>query len=151
MDPKKEVSSLELSRELRDLGHPQNDGGWYWEVTWKDGKELVSIEWSRTKPIPIPYKEVIKAPTVRELGEGIPMVVVKGENYYHLEYDRVGGVHILSYERSVCDVGESCLDRRVDTLVKVTADTEANVRAKMRIWLIKNKEVLGKGTHDKFM
>jgi len=74
-DPNLEVPDLRLCKKLKELGYPQDGGGWYWNI-WGDsnGKPfLMFIEdfenFSFVYEAPKAKKEdyFIKAPTCREL------------------------------------------------------------------------------------
>ena len=77
----KEVPSLELCRRLKELGYPQGGGGWYWD-------ETVDYSWKLylygNTPAHIKSQSVVKAPTCRELGEWLP--VVMGD--YHITFSK---------------------------------------------------------------
>ena len=121
-DLRKEIPSLELCKRLKELGFPQDSGGWYW-VKFADRDR-----WRVMYDGIIDYEqveEVIKAPTVRELGEWLPDEFVSG---------RVGENNIV------------CFNLELDPAVRsmfptMNADTEANARAKVLIWLVENKYV----------
>jgi len=74
-NPEKEVPSLELCKRLKELGYPQEGGGWYWVKTafgWilaiiLDGIWLSTRNYIKVNDETI--KDFIKAPTCRELGE----------------------------------------------------------------------------------
>ena len=69
-NPTDEVPSLELCKKLREQGYPQDGGGWYWLVMrTEEGKELASLHFFETRPVPLAYQDYIKAPTLREIGE----------------------------------------------------------------------------------
>ena len=82
-DPEKEVPSLELCWQLKNLGFPQEGGGWYWcrkpsnamlDDTYKQkrGWGLKYCNWTETFEKYLAEERhmqtIIKAPTVRELG-----------------------------------------------------------------------------------
>ena len=66
-----EVPSLNLCRQLKELGYPQKGGGWYWVEEKKEVYKLVFFNPDKLGYIAVYNEkaEVIKAPTVRELGE----------------------------------------------------------------------------------
>ena len=117
-DPKKEVPSLELCKRLKELGYPQDGGGWYWDLR-AEGFEKVRF-FERT-----PKKEIIKAgfylkaPTVVEMGEWLP----ENWNIVSIRYGN-GHYGISSHE--------------LKSELMWEADTEANARAKLLIWLVEN-------------
>ena len=119
-NPEKEVPSLELCKELKELGYPQEGGGWYWD-------ETVDYSWKLcfygNTPVHIESQSVIKAPTCRELGEWLPASISVKGNIYELNIE----LNAISYDtyddRSIGYYGD---------------DNEANLRAKEIIWLAKN-------------
>lgn len=128
-DPTKEVPDLELCKRLKELGYPQNGGGWYWRL-WKH-QELVYIDASKGYMVydigDVNYysigledllEDYVKAPTVGELGEWFPT------GCYTTRYHADDWIAIRD--------GRYELD--VDT-------REANARAKLLIWLVENREV----------
>ena len=147
-DPKSEVPSLELCQRLKELGYPQEGGGWYWvrgEAEWGDEEELFyhpngatmwwiqeSFEWVESQGCGcccslIRVKEYLKAPTCRELGEWLPKLVL---NKYSLYYTQVKDGWIIDYANSSNPAGDK-LNWEADY-------TEPNARAKMIIWLREN-------------
>lgn len=86
-EPEKEVPKLELCKKLKELGYPQDGGGWYWRE--EENRSFLGIfvdksdlGWTLVEYIDgiwmkSPYlegerlKNLIKAPTVRELGEWV--------------------------------------------------------------------------------
>jgi len=121
MKLEQQVVSLELAKELKELGYPQ-ESLFYWSVpliekaVTKEQEELKKCktelyyrgnDWGE-------YFESVSAPTVAELGE-----VLKGKY-------------------PMCIKGETIVAGkwRIDSF---EADTEADARAKMLIYLLKNK------------
>jgi len=109
-DPTKEVPSLSLCKELKELGFPQNTGGWYWDL-WPSPPRLVYLkDWEKFIPLMRKPKEkwLIKAPTLREVLEWLPIEIeYKGETLY-LEFDRPDETQFLvsycyAYER-ICPI-----------------------------------------------
>jgi len=129
-DPKKEVPSLELCKRLKELGFPQDGGGWYWEI-WLDvdgtGEE-VKLEYHKDEYVlDTKYVKFIKAPTCREIGGwlwvglGTFRTLKEGNKQYLCD----------DFLRGIRDV----------TVPKIYADTEPNADAKMLVWLVKNGHV----------
>ncbi len=149
-DPKKEVPSLELCKQLKKLGFPQAGGGWYWTkdeeltyfhpgiVTERDGG--IYIECSPSVCVCYNYL-IFKAPTCRELGEWLPdIIIVKSDEpiSYFIKYQK----NKWRY-RYIDKYG-----RMLNTEF-IEADTEPNARAKMLIWLAKNNYIkFNKGEND---
>ena len=135
-DPTKEVPSLELCKELKELGFPQ-DTGWYWVKTrigWILGYLLEPQErYPNDYNFFFPIVEEIcfinkntplyKAPTCRELGKWLPDFTAsfKEETWWECHTN-------------------IWLEKDKKHYIEV-ADTEPNARAKMLIWLIKNKYI----------
>jgi len=118
-DPTKEVPSLELCKELKELGFPQDIGGWYWckikELPpspirrWKlvYANSITQLDKKLRRRFDKVY-EIIKAPTLREVLEWLPIEIeYKGETLY-LEFDRPDETQFLvsycyAYER-ICPI-----------------------------------------------
>ena len=139
----KEVPSLELCKKLKSLGLPQDTGGWYWVLS-ENGSEWLLCYYVRhdkskdgiwnfwsynldRKPEYIhvwrSQERFIKAPTVRELGEWLPCYLPELK-FLHIERNE-DGFHYY-YDEKTFDGAY------------VIANTEANARAKMLIWLAEN-------------
>ena len=120
MKIEKQVVSLELSKQLKEEGYPQE--GLFWWVEDEDGY-FVSF-WDTKQPIPFRnFREPIEttvAPTIAELGEELPYVVhtEKGMTCWH-------GWFFNKEKRS-----DYCI---------ADAPTEADARAKMWLYLKKKK------------
>jgi hypothetical protein len=122
-DPTKEVPSFELCKKLKELGFPQEGGGFYWAIT--DVKSPYKLLfWEETEPYPLIDK--IKAPTCRELGEWLPYYIPKLK-FLHTERGEDGDFHLY-------------YDERMDNgaYIYIIAETEPNARAKILIWLVEN-------------
>ncbi len=136
-DPTKEVPSLELCRKFRELGFPQDGGGWYWIKYRRFDREITKLVYqTQINLIPNSYGADIyypngaghgslaitwyaKAPTVRELGEWLPDLIIfkhKGKEWW-------------------------CIHHTITKESNIKAYTEANARAKLLIWLAKNGHV----------
>lgn len=127
-NPKNEVPDLKLCKKLQELGYPQETGGWYWLIsTGFKGTPKYTIcfleNFNSTAYIPYPYR-YIKAPTNVELGK---YLILQNEAYYTV-YSKQG------YFCKSIDVN-GLEDEYMWTLDK----KETNARAKMLIWLVKNK------------
>ena len=130
----KEVPSLKLCKRLKKLGFPQEGKGEFWEGFWwvrsfmQDWQVSYGIRagWAKGNE-----EKYIKAPTVRELGEWLPVEVEIEGNCYHLKFSQSldNDNYIYWYEDSN--------DNTLDNFYAI-ADTEANARAKILIWLIEN-------------
>lgn len=150
MDLKNQVTNLELSKKLKDLGFKQ-DSLFYWTDYIISGKHDNDIEYGRAAPsIYLTNLQYISAFTVAELGELLPIVIeainpnTKRNNFYYLHFFTLAkkdGVYI-EYSSSHTHRGkfknwnnhnmQHCFIWQEDT-------TEANARAKMLIYLKTNK------------
>lgn len=104
-----QVCSLELAKQLKELGVKQ-ESIWYWH-------KYQDRDWEATLA-----ESDLSAFTVAELGEMLPEFVGswrEHDNFWH------------------CDNSELGENRRV--WLTFNADTEADARAKMLIYLIENK------------
>ena len=121
----KEVPSLELCRRLKELGYPQEGGGWYWA---KIGESWILELQTEFKEVPAYASEYVKAPTCRELGEWLPIYL---EEDIYLDIDHPSpDVWIVSYIKTTHPLQES--------IIAFDDNTEPNARAKMLIWLVEN-------------
>lgn len=117
MNVKEGVSSFELSMKLKELRAIQKSL-WWW-VSVRRGKPELYYE--KILGIlecnsPYAYKRICSAFTVAESGERLPI---------HYATRRVEDNKWICYESAKCFLEE--------------ADTEANVKAKMRIYLLENR------------
>ena len=137
--PELEVPSLELCKKLKELGYPQNIGGWYWIlpenknewllcycIKYDKSEDGIWSFWYYDLDEKLKYVYVwksqerfIKAPTVRELGEFFPSEVTCFRDFKR--------GFLCEYE-----------NRRENVAQSFWEDTEANARAKMLIWLVEN-------------
>ena len=114
-----QVTSLELSKQLKELGVKQ-DSLFSWIEYDNGGAHVEMTKWAKTQYGGIGRKEkdLFAAFTVAELGEMLPQ-----------------GTHSFKFAES---------DYRVwNETVSFSEPKEADARAKMRIWLIENKLVEG--------
>lgn len=106
-------ASLEMSKELKKAGYPQ-DSLFYWAKF----KDVWKIRDRDAMDILFPDYEKVSAPTVAELGEALPVLV---EDNYSDCYKSADGWE-CSYDRAMN--GKFFTDK-----------SEANVRAKMWLYL----------------
>ena len=128
MKIEEQVVSLELAKELKELGYPQN--GYWWRAWTKAEKYILVDEVWKNAPI-IEQGRLIAAPTVAELGEILPFYLVDiGELTIKKNYrrDKLTGWN-CRYEKTINENKES--------LPVICGDTLANAMAKMLIYLIK--------------
>src|SRR5260370_11682568 len=132
-----EVTSLELSKKLKELGVKQ-ESAFYWERSmFTDGWELQSIERASLKA----SYEIYSAFTVAELGEMLPSSI---------KYTLAGGrkpkyshyLHMLSSDHfSSGKWTVSYSTYRSNRTIDFMDDSEADARAKMLIYLLEMKMV----------
>ena len=125
----KEVPSLESCKKLKELGFPQEGGGWYW-IENKITKEARVVFWD--KNFEHYFKEnkdfvnIYKAPTCRELGEWLPWYVEACS-------------FMLTFVKEDDNTWwGGYMDENSESKIGHTANTEPNVRAKMIIFLVEN-------------
>ena len=123
MDIENQVVSLELAKKMKKLGFKQDSLWWWVERFRQDVPEQVPYYCVETKGIP--YRDnrgsqniICSAYTVAELGEMLGWAYRSGKT----------GVNTYMCNDNFGDKG-------------IEADTEANARAKMLIWLKENKSL----------
>ena len=133
-----EVPKLEICKRLKELGYPQEGAGFYW-VTTRDG--LTSL---LTRPEISPNWDspvIVAAPMIGEMGERLP-------SSFYIFYDdwlqnkkHTYGTYRLTIQRSG-DKGQYWLvEYNLEgerTCISVGADTEADTRGNMLIYLLEN-------------
>ena len=123
MTLEQQVTSLEISKRLKELGVKQESLFWWHHERLEDTDEVDS--WGENH-LGV-WQNVVSAFTVAELGEMLPEVIRKDE---WLTCEKtIGGVWKISY---------SYFDG-VNRDNFQTADTEADARGKMLIYLLENK------------
>lgn len=132
MELTKQVCSLELSKKLKELGVKQESYFWWipstnpvHPETYLDTlKEYESFE----------EIQAVSAFTVAELGDMLPQTIKKDEDIYYISPSANGsGLKYMDYTKYENGVG---IFLRAYPLVG--ADTEADARAKMLIYLLEN-------------
>lgn len=118
MELEKQVVSLDLSKKLKELGVKQESLFWWNRPTKKlayaDKKSILMNVWAETA--------WYSAFTVAELGEMLPKEYISG---------KAGSVLTLPFY---------CKEVRQEQVKEIMrADTEADARAKMLIYLLENK------------
>jgi len=155
-DPIREVPSLELCKELKELGYPQTGGGWYWIKPEGDqancapvkGWDLYlmhthkdNLEWWFCKNFEIAESrgcgccadyfkvaEYIKAPTVVEMEEWYP---------FYCPFESKTMLSWKLYKEDKDDWTQEFM-QYTTPLVICQANNRADLCAKNLIWLIKN-------------
>jgi len=138
-DPTKEVPSLELCEKLKELGYPQEGGGWYF-IKWKEEEPYASAitfdgrNWHRidgqTCSLP---KFKIKAPTVQELGKWLPERIETSDDTYSLIIEKYGDGWTVEYKSYNPHSIEP-----FDSLIIISADTVSYTMGLMLEWLVEN-------------
>ena len=149
--PELEVPDIEYCKKLKEIGLPQNTGGFY----WAEYKGEVSLIYNKDIPHYSFYESdiVFKAFTIRELGEWLPSSIEK-EYFYTSEAKRIFENRLLSdiEERYLIkyyfviekkDGKWFCKYERLNydepVILVLFSDIKlSNALAKMLIWLIKN-------------
>ena len=124
MELKKQVCSLELAKRIKELGVKQDSLCFYLDYEDIRGVRLVVDEWQDAKE----YK-TYSAYTVAELGEMLPDYLTLNHNILQLDILKIETDWVINY-RIGCAKAAS---------IGIRANTEADARAKMLIYLIENK------------
>ena len=121
-----QVTSLEPSKRLKELGVKQ-DSLWYWgKRTFANGVDVIDKEKANSSS----WVELCSAFTVAEHGEALDVNTVSGK----IAIDEEDAKKYCCLHFSIPEF--EVWDERTRF-----ADKEADARAKMRIWLIENKLV----------
>ena len=120
-----QLSNLKLSKKLKELGVKQESLWWHRSPTPSHGRDWWNIETCQDSHA----KENYSAFTVAELGEMLPDILK--ENNQELQITKV------SFSKKPWCV--SYYDKIEKMYIHQPAETEANARAKMIIYLIENK------------
>lgn len=142
MELKNQVCSLELANRLRELGVKQESIFWHWAtdveedgLTWWTVVDKEPRRGKRVRELSTPdhYRGKIAAFTVAELGEMLPMSVEAGKPDWEMPHTLYFNSGRLSDEWEVCySNGGSVMNH------KERANTEADARAKMLVYLLDN-------------
>ncbi len=124
----REVSCLELSFRLKELKVDQDSLCW-WELKKDSKAELASKLWSAGR-----FEDSISAFTVTELGNMLPEYLKDGSslNFYTASWTSEDNKRTYGVGYDIKD-NTTCYEE---------ADTEANARAKMLIYLLENKLII---------
>lgn len=139
MDIEKQVCSLELAKQLKELGVKQ-ESLWYWENGYREyayGHKNYQKDdgclWRLLNFQPAVSKEYCSAFTVAELGEMLPWRTVSGKIR---DMDKLEEIKIIGYW---CDF----VNKEDESSTEQRADTEADARAKMLVYLLENRLIGG--------
>jgi len=141
------VTSLELSKQLKEAGYPQWGNSFYWVLV---NDNIVLWYWKEFLLDPDRAKRTyFTAPTVAELGERLPKTIKNNKLLFHLKiyYEplRNWGIQYNFWHCGCesCSCGIQKKHSKIEEWLlqdSIFADTEANTRAKM--WLYLKKEGL---------
>lgn len=145
-----QVVSLELAKRLKELGVRQLSIFWWMEVGEKYIKTLAEFPRSGAllgdgSPIliadgahaPVQYEHEYAAFTVAELGEMLPPLISEEWQYLLVCEKEDDNTWRVAYERA-----------NHQTFRSEYADTEADARARMLIYLLENKLITAGGGYD---
>ncbi len=123
-----QVTSLEISKKLRELGVKQ-DAVFSWGIKkWKGKKAKHELCWN-TKTL---YHDQISAFTVAELGEMLPCLIQIKEHENELTTWKRHDFQSVGYKAVYIS----------EITIAFSADTEADARGKMLIYLLENKLII---------
>lgn len=126
MKLEQQVCSLELAKRLKELGVKQ-ESIFYWKKYYYNGEERIEPQMNVAEDYPQRYS----AFTVAELGEMLPYIVEVNDEEYSVEVykDGTGGWESWLQDPNTDHVYEYQVFK---------ADTEADTRAKLLIYLMEN-------------
>lgn len=131
-----QVCSLELSKKLKELGVKQ-ESLFYWQQTYsemKGGQTASGFEITQKKTESKKGMRCFSAFTVAELGEMLPMCIKKDGKEHYFDMGIISeDIRDHSNRKYYIRIEEFSFDGLK------TADTEANTRASMLIYLLENK------------
>lgn len=147
MNLKQQVCSLDLAKRLKELGAEQNSI-FYWSVPdpSKASNKREELILSKDCEVMLCFRQAdwgekfktVSAFTVAELGEMLPISITRSDKqkFSPVFYKNRGDFHdetrwSIEYSSYTLDNGEIEVQR--------VADTEADARAKMLIYLLENK------------
>lgn len=143
MNLQQQVVSLDIAKELKELGVRQESLFW-WAPDFIGRNEVK--EWGiryndimNPETTPMAHPDYVSAFTVAELGEMLPESVLsirplQNNRWNYKPKDK--WLVAKAGDSDYCCLDESFIDTQ---LYGVSADTEADARGKMLIYLIKNK------------
>jgi len=128
-DPELEVPSLELCKRLKELGFPQDGGGWYWiQVDGKWQLVLLLVATEEYLQQDVIYR--IKAPTMWELN-----------NYLWRIEEEMNGKLILGKDlyqnKFYCEIQSKNRDYQI-AIKRWEDEKEVELRSKVVIWAWEN-------------
>jgi len=142
MNPEQQVVSLELAKKLKELGVKQESLFW-WNL-WRGQMDDFMYQIHYGKPVVrgdgVLSEETYSAFTVAELGEMLPWRSKRMETLNNAELVSTKLVNIAT-RQTIWTVAYWDEDKDLygGMVIRFTADTEADARAKMLIYLLENK------------
>jgi len=130
-----QVTSLELSKKLNELGVKQ-ESIWVWHDSAEAGEQLVELK--NESKLAQQFGDWISAFTVAELGEMLPKGYVIGHTFKP-EEEKAIACHWYLIEDKTGKALDLGYNHKAPYDKMIYADTEANARAKMLIYLLENK------------
>jgi len=132
-NPEREVPSLELCKQLKELGFPQDGGGWYWIIYHDEDGDRVQLLlererdkkfWQRLRNCSPNYREVIKAPTFIELWKYLPKKFkTPKDKYAYLYIKKVNNMMQIEYDTYTWDYPDyyimSIYPSELDSICKI--------------------------------
>jgi len=134
MKTEKQVTNLEISKKLKELGVKQDSLWYHCEDNYnrQDGKNTITILFSKdiakARKHNAPKLEIYSAFTVAELGEII------SKDYFSKKFGKD-----WICESEIGGGGDEYGEAEKSIYFQTKADTEADCRGKMLIYLIENK------------
>ena len=131
-----QVSNLELSKQLAKLGSKQESLFWWYSHPESDSFFVEKAGYSSDDGMSVP---ICSAFTTAELGEMLPFSIDHKNTFANMKVQPLG-VHgkpkiKINWWIKYVSLGND------ETVCEEYADTEADVRAKMLIYLTKNKRI----------
>lgn len=134
-----QVVSLELAKQLKELGVKQESLFYWWISNKEEHKNHINFQPAIHYERPIPMKDknwdwsIVSAFTVAELGEMLPLSIytVKEEKDFYCW----GSAENASYEKVMPKWAKALGGEDIEP---IHAETEADARAAMLIWLVEN-------------
>src|ERR1035437_1002283 len=138
MKIEEQVCSLELAKKLKELSVKQ-ESLWYWIPNYNGTGDQPEMVLAHSNQPDYQRTKFFSAFTAAELGEILPVEIVKGEKkdrkQFHIYLAKEHG-DFSEEVRSFVEYQERKTDYEVE--VQRCAETEADARAEMLIYLIEN-------------
>ena len=138
MDIKQQVVSLELAKQLKKAGYKQK-GVWWWLIGENaEGHSAIQLVRNKEQRNGVFPEEICVVPTVAELGEALPTSINQDKKIFRLTIIKY--IPSMQWVVEYKELGQSIslFDKENNKYVLEDADTEADARAKMWLYLKKN-------------